>query len=383
MTRFLDPRPREGPLDESGEVNLLNPIYRWPPYDAEIAALLNEMGADGSWGHYSGTQGARLREALEEMHGRQHVRLTSSGTVAVELALRGVGVQAGDEVILAAYDFAGNFRCIERIGARPVLVDVSPHTLALDNTQLDMAHSPSVRAVLVSHLHSGLAPMSEICHWAEQQGVTVVEDACQAPGAWVDGRIAGAWGSASVLSFGGSKLLTAGRGGAVLTEDAICMQRMKVYAEGGNDAYPLSELQSAVLIPQLDKLASRNRRRRKAVARLVGEFGESPCWEFLGDPTALDGPSYFKVAWNWHRQTNHGSRNEFLAVAQSRGLPMDAGFRGFARRGQRRCRRVGDLPHARQWAESLIVMHHPWLISDETLFESGIGALRDVLAQFS
>ena len=78
--------------------------------------------------------------------------------------------------------------------------------------QLDEAYQPTVKAAIVSHLHSGLAPMRSIMSWAADRGVLIVEDACQTPGALVDGRLAGTWGDIGVLSFGGSKPLTAGRG---------------------------------------------------------------------------------------------------------------------------------------------------------------------------
>src|SRR5439155_13714733 len=149
-----------------------------------------------------------------------HALACGSGTFAVELALRALKVQPGDEVALAAYDYPGNFLTLHALGARPVLVDVSPGNAVLDVTQLAAALTPEVRAVIVSHLHGGLAPMRAITELVRSRGVAVVEDACQCPGAVVEGRPTGAWGDAGVLSFGGSKLLTAGRGGAILTPHA-------------------------------------------------------------------------------------------------------------------------------------------------------------------
>ena len=115
-------------------------------------------------------------------------------------------------MILAAYDFPGNFRSVEAVGARPVLVDIDPRTWCLDSGRIAAAVSPATRAVIVSHLHGGLADMAQICEIASAHHLSVIEDACQAAGAQVQGRPAGAWGDAAVLSFGGSKLLTAGRG---------------------------------------------------------------------------------------------------------------------------------------------------------------------------
>src|SRR5207248_10385195 len=94
------------------------------------------------------------------------------------------------------------------------------------------------------------------------------EDAAQAPGSRVQGRMAGTWGDVGTLSFGGSKLLTAGRGGAILTRHADVAQRLRLTLQRGNQVCPLSVLQAAVLLPQLAKLADRNARRADAVGLL-------------------------------------------------------------------------------------------------------------------
>src|SRR5262249_27521235 len=139
---------------------------------------------------------------------------------AVELALRALKVGPGDEVVLAAYDYPGNFLSVHAVGAHPVLVDVELGNWNLGPERLAEAIGPATRAVIASHLHGGLVPMREVMEVAAARGVAVVEDAAQAPGAEVQGRKAGTWGDAGVLSFGGSKLLTAGRGGALLTRRA-------------------------------------------------------------------------------------------------------------------------------------------------------------------
>ena len=96
----------------------------WPIADDDILFNLQSALADGSWGKYDDKWTESLVHSLSNLSGTEHVMLCSSGTIAVEVALRAVDVKAGDEVILAAYDFPGNFRAIEAIGARPVIVDV-------------------------------------------------------------------------------------------------------------------------------------------------------------------------------------------------------------------------------------------------------------------
>jgi dTDP-4-amino-4,6-dideoxygalactose transaminase len=348
--------------DELGGVGS---FYPWPLADEAICEALASAFADGSWGRYHGNNCERLRTALAAMHGVEHVHLCSSGTLAVELALRALKVGAGDEVILAGYDFPGNFRAIEAIGARPVLVDIDPRTWCLDSAGLAGAIGPQTRALIVSHLHGGMAEMQRIMKLAHEHGVMVVEDACQAPGATIDGRLAGTWGDVGVLSFGGSKLLTAGRGGALLTRHADASQRIKIYCERGNDAFPLSELQAAVLVPQLARLAERNRKRRENVARILHATSRYSVLQPLQNRGDVE-PSYYKLAWLFTGgQPSTSSREDFLAQAQSQRIPLDAGFRGFALRSSRRCRVASNLTHSAAAAAQTVVLHHPVLLAGD------------------
>jgi perosamine synthetase len=351
----------------------------WPGQDEAVRAALELAWADGSWGLYDGPHGRRLAQRLAEMHGVQRTWCCSSGTVAVELALRGLRISDGDEVILAGYDFPGNFRAVEAVGAVPVLADIQRRTWCLDATQLDVAWSPRVRAVLVSHLHGGLAAMPEIRAWADLRGAAVVEDACQVPGARIAGRPAGAWGDVGVLSFGGSKLLSAGRGGALLTDRADVVQRIKIYSERGNQAYPLSELQAAVLLPQLERLAERNQRRLQNAMRLLDLCrGLSPLEPVTWDE-ARDGPSFYKVGWLFGAQQNVIRRDEFLTAVRAEGVALDEGFRGFALRSGRRCRKVGGLPNSQEAAQRTVLLHHPILLSPPAEIDRIAGAIGKVL----
>ena len=98
--------------------------FKWPVADDQIRESIIASIDDGDWGAYHGRYTSQLSDQLQQWLSIDHALLCCSGTVAVELALRGVGVSAGDEVVLAAYDFPGNFRAIEAIGATPVLIDV-------------------------------------------------------------------------------------------------------------------------------------------------------------------------------------------------------------------------------------------------------------------
>lgn len=340
--------------------------YSWPLPDPEVLQALERAFRDGSWGSYFGQNSKQLSAALSEMFSREHVALCSSGTIAVELALRGCGVEAGDEVILAGYDFPGNFRAIEAIGARPVLVDIQPETWSLDHRQLDEAASSQVKAVIVSHLHGGFADIAALQVITQQRGWALVEDVCQQPGASIAGELAGTWGDAAVLSFGGSKLLTAGRGGAVLANDAAIRQRIVRHQERGNDAFPLSELQAAVLLPQVLKLPERSQIRSKRIAQIREITGAA---EGVLRPVSIqkgNRPEFYKHAWSLlPAEKDAEFRTRLLAMSQEVGLPIGEGFRGFTNRSQRRCRKPVPLEWSLRYANSTLLLHHPILLAKE------------------
>ncbi|GIW90969.1 MAG: hypothetical protein KatS3mg109_1401 [Pirellulaceae bacterium] len=332
----------------------------WPPQWPAIGEALQGAWSDGSWGRYDGPHCQRLVERLQQLHDLPWIYLCASGTCAVELALRGVGVQAGDEVVLAGYDYPGNFRAIEAVGARPVLVDVQPGRWTMDLGQLEQVLGNSrISAVVVSHLHGELLPGQEMSDLCQRFGVPWIEDACQAPGAWIGGRRVGTWADAGVLSFGGSKLLTAGRGGAVLTRHQSVWQRIKIFAERGNAAFPLSELQAAVLLPQLDRLDEQNQTRcRQALlwkTTLETELG----WQVArwADGTC---PSFYKLGVQPGAMPAEEFEN-WLMSARRWGFPWGAGFRGFARRTTRRCRQAFALVHSQTAADRTILIDHTHL----------------------
>ncbi len=337
----------------------------WPLPDEEIRQALEDAFRDGSWGRYHAEHVQQFVQQLTQMHEVPYALPVCSGTFAVELALRVLRLRAGDEVVLAGYDFPGNFRAIEFVDARPVLVDIDPQTWSLDANHLEEAVSSSTRAILVSHLHGGLADMRAIRQLADRHGLFVIEDACQSPGAVVQGRHAGTWGDVGVLSFGGSKLLSAGRGGAILTRQEELLQRAKVFCQRGNDAFPLTELQARLLLPQLTKLAERNRLRRASVERLVAACAETRLLQPVALPTDRGAASYYKLAWLLQDHPAAPSRDELIAALQNEGIAIDVGFRGFTRRSSGRCRRVGELRHSQLAAERTILLHHPVLLESE------------------
>jgi perosamine synthetase len=355
----------------------------WPLPDEAVSAAIVAALRDGSWGKYSGGHVELLEQRLAEYHGGVHVLTCGSGTFAVELALRALRVGAGAEVILAAYDYGGNFLAVHAVGALPVLVDVHPDNWNLDPERLTAAIGPATKAVIVSHLHGGLVPMPDLLEVMRRHGVPIIEDAAQCPGAIVAGRRAGTWGDVGVLSFGGSKLLTAGRGGAILTPHADVYQRARIVQNRGNVVCPLSELQAAVLLPQLDRLDERNARRRAAVTRLDEQLRDVPGLSRFRNHIEGE-PGYYKVGFRLDEKTFGMSRAAFVAAARAEGIAFDEAFRALhVSRSPNRCRRVGALTEADRAHVGCVVLHHPVLLGSQEDVDQVTRAVRKICLRFA
>ena len=339
---------------------------QWPPAWEEVSSALRRSLEEGAWGKYHGPNVPLLAGRLAAYHEVEFVELCCSGTFAIELALRALKIGPGDEVILAGYDFAGNFNDVVAVGARPVLVDVASDNWNLNPGLLAGAVSADTRALLVSHLHGGIVPMRAVMDFARGHGLKVIEDACQMPGARIDGRQAGTSGDVGVISFGGGKLLSAGRGGALLTSSPEIRQRARLYCNRGNHAYPLSELQAAVLLPQLERLDSRNRRRAAAVEKLTAGLAGTPGLRPLVNNVASDRPGYYKLGFRYDPQAFGGlSREKFVRAARAEGVEFNVGFRAFNLcKSARRFRRGSDLSLAAAADANMVVLHHPVLLED-------------------
>jgi dTDP-4-amino-4,6-dideoxygalactose transaminase len=351
----------------------------WPLPDEDILQVLQEAYRDGSWGKYHGGYVERLEERLARYHEVEFALTCGSGTFAVELALRALKIGPGDEVILAAYDYGGNFLSVHAVGAMPVLVDIHPENWNLDPSRLEGALGRATRAIIVSHLHGGVVPMQDIMTLAAAHGLRLIEDAAQAPGALVQGRKAGTWGDIGILSFGGSKLLSAGRGGALLTRHAEIHQRARLYLNRGNHVCPLSELQAAVLLPQLDKLDVRNVQRlhnvRYLSERLQGTPGLRPFRNLCPETIA----GYYKLGFQFDGTCFGLSRERFVSAARAEGIAFDEGFRAsHIGRSPSRFRRAGDLTEAECAHDGALLLHHPVLSCTTAESEEVIWAVRKI-----
>jgi len=207
----------------------------------------------------------------------KHCVALNSGTSALHLALLALGVKPGDEVITTPNTFIATAEAICYAGGKPVFVDIDPRTANLDPTLIEPAITERTKAILPVHLYGRPADMDPILDLAQQHGLAVIEDACQAHGARYRGRRVGSIGHAAAFSFYPSKNLSAyGEGGALTTNDAGIAELARALRSHGQSGpyiharigynYRMEGFQGAVLRVKLKRLEEWNARRKEIAA---------------------------------------------------------------------------------------------------------------------
>ena len=226
---------------------------------------------------------AAFEREIAAYTGTPYARGVASGTDALLLSLVGLGVGAGDEVIVHANAFASAVEAVHHAGARPVLIDVEAGGLGPDCDALQQAITPRTKATMVVHLYGSPLPMTRVLEIVEHHNLFLIEDGSHAHGASRDGRMVGAFGRAGCFSSGVVKNLGAyGDAGFITTADADLHARLRVLQTHGQEQKNrhvlygfnsrLDELQAAVLRVKLRHLDARNRRRAAIAAYYDDRF---------------------------------------------------------------------------------------------------------------
>ncbi|HYJ22155.1 MAG TPA: DegT/DnrJ/EryC1/StrS family aminotransferase [Solirubrobacterales bacterium] len=216
----------------------------------------------------------------------EHAVGVSSGTAALELALRGLGIGPGDEVIVPTNSFIASAEAVSAAGAVPRLVDVDPETALITAEIVAAAITPRTRCVIPVHLYGRPVEMDPLLELCRQHGIRVVEDACQAHGARYRGRPVGSLGDAGCFSFYPTKNLGAwGDGGAVVCADAELARQVRLlrsHGEGSRHEHQLpartdrlDALQAAILEHKLGYLDEVNSNRRRIGAELTAALADT------------------------------------------------------------------------------------------------------------
>jgi len=254
----------------------------------------------------------RFEKAFSEYMGDGYAIAVSNGTAALHLALAGLGIREGDEVILPSLTFVATGNAVLYVGARPVFADiVGPDNLSISPQEIEKKITKNTKAILVMHYGGYPCDMKSIMGMAKRHSLFLVEDAAHAPGAEYQGKKCGMIGDMGCFSFFSNKNLVTGEGGMVVTHNKELAERVRRMRSHGMEAlswdkygghlsaydveklgynYRTTEIQSALGIVQLKKLDRNNRKREELVEayrkELQGVKGISiPFTQFKGHPS--------------------------------------------------------------------------------------------------
>jgi perosamine synthetase len=227
-----------------------------------------------------------LEKLFAEYTGTKFATVTSNGTTALSTALEAMDIQPGDEVITSPFTFIASANSIAMIGAIPIFVDIKPDTYNIDPELIEEAITEKTRAIMPVHIFGMPADMKHIMEIAESHDLQVIEDACQAHGAEIDGKKVGSFGHVASFSFYATKNMMTGEGGMITTDneelyDEILM--VKNHGRGKQGGYShfrigynnrMMDIVSAIGIEQIKRLPQAVKQRRSNAQELDTFFAE-------------------------------------------------------------------------------------------------------------
>jgi len=386
-------------------------VAPWPSYSEEEQQAVARVLASGRVNYWTGEETRAFEREFAHWAGAAHAVALFNGTVALDLALKALGIGVGDEVIVTPRTFIASVSSVVNAGATPVLADVDRDSGNISPDSVERIVGERTRAILPVHLGGWPCEMIALRDLADRRGLAIIEDCAQAHGARVDGASVGTFGEIGTWSFCQDKIITTGgEGGMVTTDDAELWSRMWSYKDHGKSwaavherAHPpgyrwlhesfgtnwrMLEIQAVLGRIQLRRLADMKARRTAhalAYADALGAFGHA-----VRVPRPREGliHAYYRLyAYVRSDGLREGwSRDRIVAEINALGVPayqgscsevyLEKAFDGTSLRPAER------LPVARELGEtSLMFLTHPTLTPQDV--ERTCAAIRQVFSEAS
>jgi len=323
------------------------PFPSWPVHDeAEVKAVAN-VARSGKWWRcaYDGTPEPSRVETFENLFAKAHRAKyalgVTSGSTALEIAVRAAGVKPGDEVITTPYTFIATSLCIMNAFAVPVYTDVEPDSYNMDADQIEGLITERTKAIIPVHFSGNLCDMEKIMSIGCKHRLVVIEDAAHAHGVEYRGeKFAGTMGDMGCFSFQESKNVPTGEGGMLLTDDksyydlAFSLHHIgrlpgeawyKHFHQAWN--YRMSEFVAAIGVVQLDRLFEQNARRMENYNYLKSGLMKLPGLRACQSLPGITKHSHHLVMLRYDASEVGGiHRDEFVAALGAEGIPALAGY---------------------------------------------------------
>jgi dTDP-4-amino-4,6-dideoxygalactose transaminase len=321
----------------------------WPSFAEDEIEAVTHVLRSGKVNYWTGDEGRSFEREFAAFVGSKYAIALSSGSVALECALKALGVGPGDEVITASRTFIASASCAAMLGARPVFADVDRESQSVTAETIREVLTPRTKAIIAVHLAGWPCEMDDILALARDRNITVVEDCAQAQGATYRSRPVGSMGDVGAFSFCQDKIMTtAGEGGMVVTNSDALWKTMWSWKDDGKsyDAVyhrehapgfrwlresfgtngRLSEVQSAVGRLQLRKLSKWLSIRRKHAQMLDNQFSTLPGLRVTVPPRHMEHAYYKYYAFVRPEALRPGwSRNRIIEAITAEGIPCFGG----------------------------------------------------------
>jgi dTDP-4-amino-4,6-dideoxygalactose transaminase len=315
-----------------------------------------------------------------------------NGTVTLEMALEALGIGEGDEVIVPAISFISTATAVSRVRATPVFVDIEPDTFNIDPERVSEAIGGKTRAIIPVHFGGPMADMDSLIEISREHGIPLVEDAAHSQGSEWNGRRAGSLGVFGSFSFQNGKVMTAGEGGILLSNDEALIDRAREildlgrrkgegwffhYTLGSN--FRITALQCAVLIAQLERLPEQNCLRMRNAAAIREDLGDVGGLHFQRVPSAARvHTNYLLLGWV------DGDRGAFHRSLTAAGFPCTPFYPHTLYdnplyEARRNCR-VMPCPNAEARITDAFWVPHRALLGDEIATQALASAIRTAAA---
>lgn len=353
-------------------------IPSWPQSDEREEELLRSVLHSPQWGGFHPIV-TEFERQFAAAHQSKHGICAFNGTVTLELALSMLGIGVGDEVIVPAISFISTATAVSRVGATPVFVDIGPTSFNIDPEQVAHAVTQRTKAVIPVHFGGTMADMEAINAVAGKHGLWIIEDAAHAHGSEWRGKRAGSFGITGSFSFQNGKVMCAGEGGILVTNNDDFATQARSFVNQGRKAgesfyshyrlgtnFRITAFQAAVLTAQLARLPEQIARRTASVRllkRLLADVDEI-AWQ--DEPAAITQNSWYLLCGRFRSKTV--TRDEFHAAVTAAGVPCTPFYPHTLYQNplytQEDCR-VMPCPNAEAYLGDAFWFPHRLLLADE------------------
>lgn len=323
-----------------GEAIRTRPFPKWPVWTEDEINNLTDVVKSDQWGSIKGTRVNEFEKKYAAFHDAKHGICVNSGTTALTLALRAVGIGKGDEVLVPAYTFIATATSIVEAGAVPRFVDIDPDTYNIDVNQLEKNINERTKGIMPVHFGGRPAEMDAILSIANKYDLKVVEDAAQAWGSeWKKTKV-GAIGNAGCFSFQSSKNINSAEGGIILTNEDETEKFARSFSNcgrlpggvwyehyylGGN--FRMTEFQAAILEAQFARYPKLKEIRVKNCQYLDDQLSKiEGCGVLKSDPNITSNSCHLYI-WRYKKEAfNNASKDRFIKAMQKEGIITSAGY---------------------------------------------------------